>query len=454
MIAPAREAAVEALIELGARRGDLSHVVARMRGRIPDRRDAALAAEIVTGTVRWLARIDALLMGAAERPLTAIAPPVQAVLRAAIFQIDHLDRVPAHAVVHDAVEQVRVLGHPRLAGFVNAVLRRIGDPQRRPSLPSPPPAGAQLDEQVAYLAVVESHPDWLVRRWLARDGYEATRAAVRFNNTRPDLTVRVHSDQLTRDAFIARLDDLGIAAAPCRYAPDGVTVASNAHLDDIDAIGGLYTVQEEGSQLVALAAGVAPGHRVLDACASPGGKALAMAAAAGDSGLVVAGDYRPKRVALLRQCVASSLSPVHVVRHDIDRGVPFGPVFDRVVVDAPCSGLGTLRRDPDIKWTRRETELEGMALRQRRLLDNACHAVAPGGAVVYATCSSEPDENEDVVDGFLADHPAFRRGALPRWMSAPGGDLPSLANARGELATHPSTHGLEGFFAAVLERTT
>ena len=452
VIAPAREAAVDALIELGARRADLSHVVARMRGRIQDRRDAALAAEIVAGTVRWLARIDALLAGAAERPLTAIALPVQAVLRAAIFQIDHLDRVPAHAVVHDAVEQVRALGHPRLAGFVNAVLRRIADPQRRPALPSPPPAGASVDEQVAYLSIVESHPEWLVRRWLARDGYDATLAAVRFNNARPGLTVRVHSDQLTRDAFIARLGEFGIEAAPCRYAPDGVVVAANAHLDDIELLGGVYTIQDEGSQLVALAAGVASGHRVLDVCAAPGGKALAMATAAGHSGLVVAGDYRPKRVALLRQGVASSLTPVHLVRHDVDRGVPFGPVFDRVVVDAPCSGLGTLRRDPDIKWTRQEAELAGMAARQRRLLGNACSAVAPGGALVYATCSSEPDENEHVVDAFLAEHPAFGRGALPRWMSAPAGGLPPLHNARGELATHPSSHGLEAFFAAVLVR--
>lgn len=452
MIAPAREAAVDALIELGARSADLPHAMARMRLRVSDRRDAALAAEIVSGTVRWLARIDALIAAAAERPLTTIAPPVQAVLRAAIFQIDHLDRVPAHAVVHDAVEQVRALGHPRLAGFVNAVLRRVGDPQRRPALPPPASADAGIEEQLAYLAVVESHPGWLVRRWLERDGYDATLATVRFNNTRPGLTVRVHRDQLTREAFIARLADAGIEATPCRYAPDGVIVASNAHLDEVEGLAGLYSIQDEGSQLVALAVGVTPGHRVLDACASPGGKAMAMAAVAGPSGLTVAGDYRPRRVALLRQVVASSLARVQVVRHDVDRAVPFGDVFDRVLVDAPCSGLGTLRRDPDIKWIRQEAELGPMAARQLRLLGNASAAVARGGALVHATCSSEPDENEQVVDAFLAGYPHFSRGALPGWMALPGSDLPPLTNARGELATHPSRHGLEHFFAAVLVR--
>jgi 16S rRNA (cytosine967-C5)-methyltransferase len=452
VIAPARRAAVAALIDLGAGRGDLPHAMARMRASLDDRRDGALAAEIVAGTLRWQARLDALIAGASERAVEAIAPPARAVLRAAVFQIDHLDRVPVHAVVHDAVEQVRDLRLPALAGFVNAVLRRIADPRRRPPLPPLPAAGEDRDGLVGYLSVVESHPPWLAGRWLDRDGFEQALATMRFNNERAPLTVRVHRSRMSRDAFIEAAAASGLAAEPCRYAPAGVILAANAHLDEVPALEGCYTIQDEGSQLVACAVGAEAGHRVLDACAAPGGKSMAMAEATGPGGLIVAADYRAKRVALLARTVAGQAPPIRVVRHDLGAGAPFGPVFDRVLVDAPCSGLGTLRRDPDIKWTRREADLAEFSRRQRHLLAEASTAVAPGGRLVYATCSSEPDENEAVVDAFLGDHAAFGRGPLPGWMSNARPGQPALTNSRSELATHPARHGLEHFFAAVLIR--
>lgn len=451
MIAPARAAAVAALVDLASGRGDLPHGVARLRQQVADRRDAALAAEIVTGTFRWRARIDALLAGASTQSLDKLPVAVLAVLRAAVFQLEHLDRVPTHAVVNEAVAQVRALKQPALAGYANAILRRIADPRRRPALPAHVGVEASLEAQVADLSINGSHPEWLVRRWIARMGFELAAACVAFNNERPGITVRVHRERLTRDAFMQQLEAHGVDATACRYASDGVTVASNAHLDAIAALDGAYSIQEEGSQLVAAACGVAPGHRVLDVCASPGGKTLALASAAGANGLIVAGDYRAKRVALLARTVRTSAVHVHVVRHDAGFGLPFDQTFDRVVVDAPCSGLGTLRRDPDVKWTRREEDLAVFAARQVRMLEVAAEAVASGGHLIYATCSSEPDENESVVTAFLARDHRFARAGLPASL------LDTLLGAtlqspEGFLSTSPATHGLEGFFAAVLAR--
>jgi 16S rRNA (cytosine967-C5)-methyltransferase len=211
-----------------------------------------------------------------------------------------------------------------------------------------------------------------------------------------------------------------------------------------------FIVQDEASQLVPLAVAARPGERVLDLCASPGGKTTAMAVAMQDSGLLVACDVRAARVALLRQTVtASGAAHVRLAHLDTDGDLPFAAVFDRVLVDAPCSGLGTLRRDPDIRWHRTGADLPALAAAQRQLLARAARVVVPGGRLVYATCSSEPDENDEVVDAFLRTHPAFARVDLRT-----SGDavLHGLTDERGALCTLPFAHGLEAFFAAALVR--
>ena len=216
---------------------------------------------------------------------------------------------------------------------------------------------------------------------------------------------------------------------------------------------GLFLPQDEASQLVGAFAAPPPGSRVADTCAAPGGKTAQFAAAIGDGGLLVAGDIRSRRVRLLRHTLAAArITNAHVVCHDLLGGFPFGPVFDCVVVDAPCSSLGTIRRDPDIRWSRREEELAALAGRQRRMLAAAAHGVRPGGTLVYATCSSEPEENEAVTDAFLGDHPGFvledpraADAALPTGVAA-------CLDDRGCLRTLPHRHSLEAFFAARLRR--
>jgi 16S rRNA (cytosine967-C5)-methyltransferase len=205
-------------------------------------------------------------------------------------------------------------------------------------------------------------------------------------------------------------------------------------------------VQDEGSQLVALAAGVRPGERVLDVCAAPGGKSIILAQTAGSDGRVFASDVRPARVHLLRSTILRAGLDIPVLAANAESGLPFGPTLDRVVVDAPCSGLGTLRRDPDIKWAREESDLHAFAEHQSRMLDEAGRTVRPGGHLIYATCSSEPEENESVIDAFLARTPEFRVAPIATVDAR-------LVTSRGFLSTIPPRDALDAFFAAALVRS-
>jgi len=446
--APARRAAYAALRAVTSGRSDLPEALAFSRERLTDERDRGLAAEIATGTLRWMGAIDAVLEDFGERPTSRFDPEVLDVLRLSAYQLQHLDRVPARAVVNDAVELVREARKNSASTLVNALLRRIE--REREHLPLPPrPDPGDITGAVEYLAVTLSHPRWLAERWLRRAGFDAAEAWARFNNAPAPLTLRANTLVWTRDEVARRLAAHGVAVSPTRVAPDGLLVLEGNPLKTPLHDEGAFFVQDEASQLVAIVADARPGERVLDACASPGGKTVAMAAAMRNEGLIVAGDLRHRRVELLNQAVArSGARSVHLARLDA-AAPPFGPVFDLVLLDAPCSGLGTIRRDPEIRWRRTEADLRALAAVQRRMLDGAAAVVRPGGRVVYATCSSEPEENEDVVAAFLAAHPDFEIEMPPSGLGAASG-VSTLVTPAGFFRTWPYEHGLEAFFAAVL----
>jgi 16S rRNA (cytosine967-C5)-methyltransferase len=447
MVAPARTAAFHALSAIAAGRSDLPAALARSRDHLADERDRALTAEIVTGTLRWLRALDHLIVHAAQRPLAKLDREVLTILRLSLYQILHLDRVPASAVVDDAVNLTRGARKPSASGFVNAVLRSILRQRGNLPLPARPSSPDDRAAAIAYLGITHSHPEWLVTRWLDRVGFDEAERWVRFNNTTPALTLRANRLQTTRDALREELAGRDVETEPSRHAPDGLDVRSGNALAADPA--GRFVVQDEASHLVPLAVGARPGERVLDLCASPGGKTTAMAADMADSGTLVACDVRPARVELLRRTVrASGARHVHIVHVAAEGPLPFGPVFDRVLVDAPCSGLGTIRRDPDIRWRRQETDLAVLARAQVALLERAAATVKPGGRLVYATCSSEPEENERVVDAVLAAHRDF---TLTRVANGEGALAP-FTDPRGVMRTLPFAHGLEAFFAAALTR--
>jgi len=287
-----------------------------------------------------------------------------------------------------------------------------------------------------------------VARWLDRYGFEPAAAWTEFNNATPALTLRANRLVTSRDALRQQLlDEDELETMPARYAPDALVVLGGRLPDSR----GRFTIQDEASQLVPLLVGARPGERVLDLCASPGGKATAMAADMDGRGLIVACDARPRRMRLLSAAVRDSRAPnVRLVQVGSRDDVPFAPLFHKVIVDAPCSGLGTVRRDPDIRWRRTETELGTFAAYQQTLLARAARAVAPGGRLVYATCSSEPEENEAVVESFLAAHSGFR---LIDAREVDEARLAPVTDARGMLRTLPFVHRLEAFFAAALVRS-
>ncbi len=451
MTAPARRAALRILRDINAERADLPHAQARVRPTLSDRRDRALATEIVVGTLRWRANLDFVIGEASSRPLTRIDPDVLDLLRLSAYQLLHLKRVPDHAVVHDAVGLARDCGKASAAPYVNAVLRAIatGDPASHlPALPT----AVDLEDRdrrrqvLDYLSVTQSHPRWLVERWYERYGAEAAAAWTRFNNTPAPITLRVNTLVGSARQVAEELARDGVETMTGAWTPNALVVTRGNPLSSTLAKRGLFWLQDEAAQLVAELVTPQPGDRVLDACASPGGKSLIIAGSMADRGVLVSADVRPNRTALLSRTLSQAGTRcTRVVRLDA-RHPPFGPVHHWVVLDAPCSGLGTLRRDPDIRWKRTADQLPELAATQSALLAGAATAVQLGGRLLYATCSSEPEENQAVVERFLQTHPTFaiERPSIPR--------LAALIDQDGFFQTLTHRDRLGGFFAATLRR--
>lgn len=416
---------------------------ATLSGAHLEPRDRALATQLVYGTLAWQALLDHIL-SCLGRPAQRLDAPVRTLLRMALFQLVKLDRVPEFAAVDTAVELAKTVKGGAPAGLVNALLRRF----LREGKPLHLPAAAQ---SAAHLALATSHPGWLVERWIAELGASEAAALLAADNLAAPTALRVLPARVGRGTLIAALADAQVAARPSRWAPDAVVLDGGADPQTLPGWrDGWFTVQGEASQLVVALLGVRPGMRVLDACAAPGGKALAAAGAAGPSGLAVAIDPYRGGLQRLRHEAARLGVRVAGLRADAT-ALPLarGAEFDVVLVDAPCSGLGTLRQHPEIRWRRTAADVTALAELQARLLAGAAPHVAPGGALVYATCTISRAENDDAVDGFLAAHDEFR-AADPRPFLPPA--AAELIDGRA-LRTYPHRHGLDGFFAVRMSRS-
>lgn len=446
---PVRLSAARLLLAVERGHTTLAAELERGRAGLTDERDRALLAELAIGVLRWRNALDAILAAFTRRSDEAMAPQVRAVLRLGAYQLRFLDRLPAHAVVHESVESIRALGQGRASGFVNAVLRAmLRDPQK-PHLPEAPSPGSSRADQLAFLTSTLSHPTWLVERWLDRYGFDAARRWCEFNNTVPDVIGRAAGPK-TRGELVVALAGAGIDTVSGTWVRDAIRLPHGAFSALSADLRAELFVQDEASQIVAHTVGAARSERILDACAAPGGKTMVLAADMSGSGLLVSADYRPARVRLLSTLTNRAGVLARVVAMDLTRGVPFGPIFDRVLVDAPCSGLGTVRRDPDLKWSRTAADLARFARIQVQMLSQAARAVQPGGRLVYATCSSEPEENDEVVRAFLEADGGFAVERANPGSYVPAGDR--LVEDTGFLRTLPFRDGLEAFFAAVLVR--
>ena len=444
MPAAARAAAFRVLRAIGDGRVDLGQALSRARDPLSDSRDRALATDLATGTLRWRAALDYQLRRLSAKPLEKLDAAVLDALRLGAYQILYLERVPVSAVVNDSVDLVKTSGVRSAAGFANAVLRRLA--REREMLVWP-----DRSDLVAHLCVVQSHPAWLVRRWLDRYGEDATEQWLRFNNEPPAMTLATNRLRNTRAELAELLRSEGVETMPTETAPFGLTVTAGRPLSSAAFRDGRCLVQDEASQIIPELLQAEPAQCVLDACASPGGKTLAAAAQCAPSGRVVATDVRWRRVQLLdttvTRCRAANVS---VVQIGANSPFPFADAaFDRVLIDAPCSGLGTVRRDPDIRWRREPSDFEVLARTQRGLLDRVRPLVRPGGRIVYSTCSSEPEENEEIVAGFLERSSEFSLLSLQSAGVTPA--IAAMQAGDGYLRTGPA-FGLEAFFAAILQR--
>jgi len=416
------------------------------------RPDAGLATELVYGTIQRLNTIDHALQSRVKGWPNRVDPWVRALLRLSYYQLRWLTRVPAHAAVDEAVRIAKRRGHAGIGGLVNGVLRGV----LREGFDRLLPAGLTPAERIS---LEHSHPLWLVERWIAAYGEAETARLCAANNEPPHASARVNALRATREQALAGMAGAGIEAKPSPLAPEGVVAIKAGNLVHTDWYKrGEITVQDESSMLVASVADPRPGMDVLDCCAAPGGKTTHLAEKMRGEGRVVANDVHPHKEALVKsQAERLGLSCIETMASDaleLGERLPAGG-FDVVLLDAPCSGLGVIRRKPEIKWNKTAEDVASLSQLQRNLLDGVRGLVKPGGTLVYSTCTVAPEENELVVRAFLERTPEFVLD--PEW---PEETLKPLREAGliadpfpGMLQLLPHHFGSDGFFIARLKRS-
>lgn len=377
-----------------------------------------------------------------------LEPLVATALRLGAYQIVIEDRVPTSAAVDESVRCIRAAGAERATGLVNAVLRRLADQHADITPP------ALENDPMGHLMYALSLPEWIATRFLELYGPEEAAALARASNEAPPLAVRVNRLRGDRDSVLADLRTRFPDAAPCEYMRDGLVLGrrGNAALDPAFR-DGLITVQDEASQAVIALLDPQPGETVLDTCAAPGGKATGIAERVGESGSVLALDRHAKRLDLVRRATRRlGLTNLACETADANRSLEHAideRRFDRVLVDAPCSGLGTLRRNPDARWRVRATDPARLAETQLAILRNSAAALRPGGRLVYSTCTLLPEENEGVIEAFLGEAKGFRRVPPERLPD----EVSRLIDPDGTLRCFPHRHDADGFTAFALELT-
>ncbi len=406
------------------------------------RRERAFATELAYGTLRLRGRIDAVLRQCLDRDLARTQREVRNLLRLGAYQILFLSRIRNAAAVSETIELARSKGLAHAAGFLNAVLRKLARRAERDGFSFPDPK----EDPVGYLTDWGSLPAWLAERWLAELGPEEARALAEVCTKAPPRTIRV-SARIDRDAVARRL-----RGRPCRFAPRGVTGVQLDPVLDPAWVRGELTVQDEASQLVPLLLGAEPEDTVVDCCAAPGGKAVQLAEQVGPKGEVIALELHEARLTLIHRAARRlNLANLRVLRRDVGKGFDLqGRLrFKRILVDAPCSGLGTLRRNPDARWRLLPEEIPGWAERGLGLLSSAARYVEEGGVLVYSVCTHTPEETVSLITRFLDHEPGFRVDD-PRPYLPPA--AAKLVDGEGALRTFPHRHGCDGFYAVRLVR--
>ncbi len=412
------------------------------------RRDRALLQALVYGVLRWRGRLDFIISYFSSTRFDKINPNVLNILRLALFQIIYLDRIPPSAAVNTAVDLAKKSGAKWVVGYVNALLRKAAREYQDVSLPD------MAENTIAALATAKSFPEWVIHRWLDRYGKKCTAALCDAANSIPPVTVRTNTLKTSPQELLKSLENEAEQIKQTPYSPVGITfVNPRSSIPGLSAFkAGCFQVQDEAAQLVSLLLDPKPGEKVLDACAGLGGKTGHIAQLMKNEGAVVALEMDDGKLLQLETVMQRlGISIVSTLCHNLERGLPQNQStgFDRILLDAPCSGLGVMRRNPDIKWQRSEKELTKNKTRQLRMLENLCHAVRPGGILVYAVCSTEPEENEEVIQAFLKKHDDF---VIDKHLGGLPDKIERMAISGGFFKTFPNLTQMDGFFSARLQR--
>lgn len=404
--------------------------------------DRRFITELVYGTIKAKETLDWMISFYINRPITTIAPIILNILRMGMYQMFFLTKIPVSAACNQAVELTKKYGHVGTVKFVNAVLRNAG---RTPEKIVYPDKEKNLAK---FLALTYFHPEWLVTRWIERLGAEGTESLCSINNVTPSLCLRTNTLKNTRDELLAILESEGVVAEASEWTPEGIVCHSAPALSSLQSLRtGLFQIQDESSMLVAHVLAPQPGEFVIDTCAAPGGKTTHIAALMGNKGRIIATDIYNHKLLLIKEN-AERLGISIIENQELDAtkiGTKFSGQADRVLVDAPCSGLGVLRRKADSRWRKEESMLKELPRLQREILHSAADCVKVGGVLVYSTCTTEPEENQAVVESFLRSRSEFV-------LQKTGEFLPVAGHDAEMVQLWPHVDHVDGFFIARLTR--
>jgi len=409
--------------------------------------DRAFLTELTYGVFRRRQTLDWILSRFSKVSLEKIESTILNILRIGLYQILFLTRTPVSAAVNESVEMAKPIRGKGGAGFVNGILRSVVRQKEEIVFP-------KMEEDPAlHLSVSQSYPLWLVHRWLEEMGAEGTLKVCADNNQIAPPTLRANTLKISRDRLIEALKEKGLEPFPTTYSKEGIVLKDPPPVSELPSLKeGLYVIQDEASQLVSAILDPKPGEKILDACAAPGSKTTHMAQRMGNEGEIVALDLTTGKLRLIEEaCLRLNVKNVKVMKGDAYRPLPIpeNQRFDRILADVPCSGFGTLRRNPDLKWRKGEEDIRRLSLIQASILSNLSQYLKKGGTLVYSTCTIFREENEDVVEAFLKSHPEFVLDDLLK-------TLPTISHRfvqNGYFKTFPQGNGMDGFFVARLRKS-
>lgn len=432
----AREIALKIIGEVDGAGAYANIALARELGRqrLSDQ-DRRFVTELVYGTTKAGRTLDWILGHYSNKPLAKVPAIIRNILRMGAYQLFFLSKVPASAACNQAVELTKKYGHAGTVKLVNAVLRSaVRDPEKA-NYPD------KDESPLEYLSLKYFHPAWLVDRWLSRLGFAECETLCQADNLTPPLSLRANTLKIDRDALLQLLSDEGVIGAASDWTPEGIVCREFPALATLESLRqGLYQVQDESSMLAAHILGPQPGEFIIDACGAPGGKSTHIAALMANRGRVISVDIYEHKLKLIEEnALRLGIDIIEPKQFDATKlGTLYAGQADRVLVDAPCSGLGVLRRKPDSRWRKTEAQLEELPKLQSAILQSAADCVKPGGVLVYSTCTTEPEENERVVEAFLAARPEFKL--------QPAGEYLPFPRQETMLQLWPQRDNVDGFF--------